>query len=298
MSVSSAGEGGLGDLLGTLQRQAAQGRGGLLEALGELLGQAAAGLREGTGRLDEATGASKYSREAIEKMTGKPPAELLAELKALAADNRLGAGAALAGLGALVLGTQAGRSLAATAAKLGGLALIGGLAYRAYQNYQAGRPALTGVRAADQEQQLTAAPEGSGFEAGALSNDGASLLIRTMIAAAAADGRIDASERQRILGSLRQAGPAVEAQRFLMQEVQRPASPADLAREVSSPEQAVQVYTAARIAVDLDGEEEHAFLTALAAQLGIDRSLAAHIDAAAGGGEQRHSAQGRGQAVS
>jgi hypothetical protein len=32
-------------------------------------------------------------------MTGKPPAELLAELKALAADNRLGAGAALAGLG-------------------------------------------------------------------------------------------------------------------------------------------------------------------------------------------------------
>jgi hypothetical protein len=81
-----------------------------------------------------------------------------------------------------------------------------------------------GVRAADQEQQLTAAPEGSGFEAGALSNDGASLLIRTMIAAAAADGRIDASERQRILGSLRQAGSSVEAQRFLMQEGQRPAS--------------------------------------------------------------------------
>jgi hypothetical protein len=213
MSVSSAGEGGLGDLLGTLQRQAAQGRGGLLDALGELLGQAAAGVREGTGRLDEATGASKYWREAIEKMTGNPPAELLAELKALAADNRLGAGAGLAGLGALVLGTQAGRSLAATAAKLGGLALIGGLAYKAYQNYQTGRPALTGLRAADQEQQLTAAPEGSGFEAGALSNDGASLLIRTMMPAAAADGRIDASERQRILGSLRQAGPAVEAQR-------------------------------------------------------------------------------------
>jgi uncharacterized membrane protein YebE (DUF533 family) len=41
---------------------------------------------------------------------------------------------------------------------------------------------------------------------------------------------------------------------------------------VSSPEQAVQVYTAARIAVDLDGEEEHASLMALAAQLGIDRS--------------------------
>jgi hypothetical protein len=183
MGASSAAEGGLGDLLGTLQRQAAQGRGGLLDALGGLLGQAAAGVREGSGRLDEATGASHHTGEAIEKMTGKTPAELLAELKALAADNRLGVGAALGGLGALVLGTQAGRSLAATAAKLGGLALIGGLAYKAYQNYQAGRPALAGP--ADRLQ-LTAAPEGSGFEAGALSNDGASLLIRTMIAAAAA----------------------------------------------------------------------------------------------------------------
>lgn len=297
MGVSSAGDGGLGDLLGRLQGQAAQGRGGLLDALGELLGQAAAGVRQGTGRLDEATGASKYSREAIATMTGKTPAELLAELKALAADNRLGAGAALGGLGALVLGTQAGRSLAATAAKLGGLALIGGLAYKAYENYQAGRPAFTGARLSDQEHQLMAAPAGSRFEAGALSNDGASLLIRTMIAAAAADGRIDASERQRILGGLRQAGSAAEAQRFLMREVQRPASPADLAREVSSPEQAVQVYTAARIAVDLDGEEEHAFLTALAAQLGIDGSLAAHIDAAARSASTA-SAQGRGPAAS
>jgi len=284
MGIGSAGEGGLGDLLGTLQRQIAEGRGGLLDALGELLGQAAAGVREGGGRLDEATGASRYSRQAIEKMTGKTTAELLAELKALAADNRLGAGVALGGLGALLLGTQAGRSLAATAAKLGGLALIGGLAYKAYQNYQAGRPVPSGARPGDRQQQLAAAPQGSGFEAGALSNDGASLLIRTMIAAAAADGRIDASERQRILGNLRQAGSPTQAQRFLMQEVQRPASPSDLAREVSSPEQAVQVYTAARIAIDLDGEEEHAFLTALAAQLGIDSNLAQHIDAAARGG--------------
>jgi uncharacterized membrane protein YebE (DUF533 family) len=282
-ATNKAGEGGLGDLLAALQGQAAQGRGGLLDALGELLGQAAAGVREGSGHLDAATGASTYAREAIEKITGKSHAELVVELKALAADNRLGAGVALGGLGALVLGTQAGRALAATAAKLGGLALIGGLGYKAYQNYHAGRPVLAGAQPAAPHH-LTAAPEGSGFEAGALSHDGASLLIRTMIAAAAADGRIDAGERQKILGSLRQAGSSAEAQRFLMQEVQRPASPAELAREVSSPEQAVQVYTAARIAVDLDDEEEHAFLRALAAQLGIDGHLAAHIDAAARGG--------------
>jgi uncharacterized membrane protein YebE (DUF533 family) len=169
--------------------------------------------------------------------------------------------------------------LAAPAAKLGGLALIGGLAYKAYQNYQEGRSALTGAAGSDQQQGLSLAPPGSGFEAGALSNEAASLLIRTMIAAAAADGRIDAEERQKILGSLRQARASAEAQRFLMQEVQRPASPADLASEVSSPEQAIQVYTAARIAVDVEGEEEHAFLTALASKLGIDEALARQIDA-------------------
>jgi uncharacterized membrane protein YebE (DUF533 family) len=104
-----------------------------------------------------------------------------------------------------------------------------------------------------------------------------------MIAAAAADGRIDQSERQRILDKLRQAPTSPEAQRFLMQEVQRPAAASELAREVSSLEQASEVYTAARIAIDLDSEEEHAFLKALADQLGIDGRLAAHIDAAARG---------------
>src|SRR5262245_50097616 len=268
----------LDDVLGKLQQQAGQGVGGALDALGQVLQQAAVGLREGTSALDAATGASQYSRQALEQLTGKSTDEILAQLKTLISDNRLGAGAALGGLGALILGTQAGRSLAATAAKLGGLALIGGLAYKAYQNDQQGRPALTGAAAPDQQQRLALAPPGSGFEPGALSNAAASLLIRTMIAAAAADGRIDADECQRILGSLRQARASAEAQRFLMQEVQRPASPADLASEVSSPEQAIQVYTAARIAVDVEGEEEHAFLTALASKLGIDKALAAQID--------------------
>jgi len=36
-----------------------------------------------------------------------------------------------------------------------------------------------------------------------------------------------------------------------------------------------------RIAVDPDTEEDHEFLVALAARLGIDQSLAAEIDAAA-----------------
>jgi len=274
-------EGGLGDLVGKLEQQARAGGGGLLEVLGQALDQAAGGVREASGRLDAATGASKHAREAIEQVTGRSPEQLVVELKALVANNQLAAGAALGGLGALILGTPTGRALAATAAKLGGLALIGGLAYRASQAYQEGRPVLPNAPAPGAK--LAAAPAGSGFEPDALGPDRARLLIRTMIAAAAADGRIDQSERQRILGSLRQAQASPEAQRFLMQEVQRPAAVVDLVREVSSPAQATEVYTAARIAIDPDSEEEHAFLKALAEQLGIDARLAAHIDAVARG---------------
>jgi uncharacterized membrane protein YebE (DUF533 family) len=251
----------------------------ILEALKRALGQATEGVREGATRIDEATGASGKAREAIGEATGKTPEELIAQLRELATRNKLATGAALGGLGALLLGTRAGRSLASTAVRLGGLALIGGLAYKALQNYQQGKPILPGK--AEQPPALAAAPDGSGFEPGAVSDEAAQRYIRTMIAAAAADGRIDAAEQRKILGSLRQAGLADAAQQFLAAEIGNPATPAELASGVTSSEEAVQVYTAARIAIDLDSNEEHVFLSELAAALGIDEELAAQVDATA-----------------
>ena len=163
----------------------------VLDVLKQVLGQATSGVREGAGRLDEATGASGRARDAIGQATGQSPEELIAKLKDLIANNKLGAGAALGGLGALILGTGAGRALAGSAVRLGGLALIGGLAYKAYQNYQQGLPPLTGAKPPTQ-QGLVAAPNGSGFEPDAVTHESAVLYIRAMIAAAAADGRIDA----------------------------------------------------------------------------------------------------------
>lgn len=253
---------------------------GLGETLRQILGQATAGAREGASRIDEATGLSGKAREAIGQATGQTPEELVARLKELIANNQLAAGAALGGLGALILGTGAGRSLAGTAVKLGGLALIGGLAYRAHQNYQQGRPTLSPDQPT-MSQALMPAPEGSGFETNAMSDDAARHCIRAMIAAAAADGRIDAAEQQKITGGLRQAGLADSARQFLAAEIANPASVDELAAAVASPEEAVQVYTAARVAVDPDAGEEHAFLSALANALGIDPDLAAQVDAAA-----------------
>ena len=258
------------------------GQGNVLDVLKQVLGQATSGVREGAGRLDEATGASGRARDAIGQATGQSPDELIAKLKDLIASNKLGAGAALGGLGALILGTGAGRALAGSAARLGGLALIGGLAYKAYQNYQQGLPPLGGAKPPSQ-QGLVVAPNGSGFEPEAVTHESAMLYVRAMIAAAAADGRIDANERKKILGGLQQAGMNEAAQQFLSSEINNPATVEDLAAAVSSPQDAVQIYTAARIAIDVDSNAEHEFLQRLASALDIDDDLAAQVDAAARG---------------
>jgi uncharacterized membrane protein YebE (DUF533 family) len=282
------GGGSIGDVLRRMQTQGGPGGGGGLgDILGEILGQATSGGRPsrladaGTAGRREETGGDLLSQVTgrLSELTGRSPDELLAQLKELVANRQFGAGAALGGLGALILGTKTGRSLAGTAAKLGGLAVIGGLAYKAYQDYQRGQSAGAGAR--PQAQALLAAPEGSGFEPAAVGNDEAILLIRAMIAAAAADGRIDAAEQQRILAGLQQGSLDTAARQFLSREIENPATVDELAAAVTSPEQAVQVYTAARVTVDPDEEEEHAFLADLAGALGIDESLAAHIDAAA-----------------
>ena len=281
--TAQQGGGGLGDILGQLKEQIGQaggsvkgsGGGGIMDVLGQVLSQATQGVKEGAGRIDSATGASDTLSEILGKATGQAPADVLAKLQQIIRDNPMAAGTAMGGLGGLVLGTQTGRSIAGSAARLGALALIGGLAYKAFQNYQAGRPLITGASTPE------AAPKGSGFEPAAVTNDTAMLYIQTMIAAAAADGRVDSAEQGKILGSLKQAGLDSEAEQFLADAFNNPASINDIVGSIGSPEEAIQVYTAARIAIEPDSPQEKTFLASLAGALGIDAKLAAHIDATA-----------------
>jgi uncharacterized membrane protein YebE (DUF533 family) len=275
-NIDAGPAGGMGDILRKLQEQlggaaAGAGGGGLMDILGKALGQATSGVQEGARKVDDMTGASSKMRE----MTGQSPDDILAKLKELISQNQAGAGAALGGLGAVVLGTKTGRGMAASVAKLGGLALIGGLAYKALQNYQSGKPLITGAS------EIALAPQGSGFEPQAVTNDSATLYIRAMIAAAAADGRIDAGEHEKIIGGLKQAGAGAEAEQFFAQELNSPATIDELVAGVKTQEEAVQLFTAARIAIDLDNQQEHDFLVRLAQGLGLDGQLVGHIDSAA-----------------
>ncbi len=264
--------GGIAAALARVTQGGGQGGGGLMDTLTGVLSQATQGIKDGAND----SGLTNAARGAVTRVSGgQTPDDLVGRVKSIVAENQLATGAVLGGLGGLLLGTKTGREMAGGAAQLGAAALIGGLAYKAFQNYKSGQPLIsTGAPA-------QAAPAGSGFEPQAMSNDTAVRIIRAMIAAAAADGRIDERESEKILAAFRQAGADKEAEAFLGREIASPASAAVLAEGVRTETEALEIYTAARIAIEVDTDAEQNFLSDLATRLRIDSALAAQIDAAA-----------------
>jgi uncharacterized membrane protein YebE (DUF533 family) len=243
--------------------------------VGSVFGQASAGVRQAATEIDAKTGASTKANDMLAQATGRTPTDFLTQAKELAGKNQLATGAAIGGLAAILLGTGAGRAITGTAARMGGLALIGGLAYKALQNYQAGKPLLDLGSAASELSGQPALPAPANEQSHALR------LVRAMIAAASADGIVDEKERAAITGNLKAAGLDDEAASFIENEFANPADISTLAEGITSPDEAAQVYAAARLAIDPDLPEEQDFLVALAQTLKIEAGLVAHIDAAA-----------------
>lgn len=104
------------------------------------------------------------------------------------------------------------------------------------------------------------------------------LIIRAMIAAARADGAIDAEERAAIAGQLDQAGLDGEARELVLKEFASPASLDALAREIADPVLAAQVYAACVIAVGQASDAERAWLAALARRTGLAAETVAAIE--------------------
>ncbi|AVP97335.1 DUF533 domain-containing protein [Ahniella affigens] len=103
------------------------------------------------------------------------------------------------------------------------------------------------------------------------------LLVQTMIAAAHADGRVDASEQQRILARAESSGLDTATCFFLKGALNQPISLDQIAAQ-TRPDQVDEVYAAALLAMDADTEAERAFLRQLGQKLGMDdaRRLAIH----------------------
>ena len=107
--------------------------------------------------------------------------------------TKLGGGAAAAGLLSMFLKKGKGQRIA----HAGSMAALGALAYAAYQKYQQNQSAGNAAQQAEAAAPL-ALPE-TAFAANNDSENAGRVILRTMIAAAAADGSIDEAEQSLIL---------------------------------------------------------------------------------------------------
>ncbi len=193
----------------------------------------------------------------------------------MAKDNPLAAGA----IAAVLLGTGAGRQVTGSALKLGGLAAIAGLAYKAYQNYQAekdpgaasqGDPVLL-PPPSDTPFDPVNAPQGEA--------EFALTLVRAMIAAAKADGHIDDAEKSRIADKLRTSGLDEDSERFMLAELDKPLDIDVIVGGARTEAQRAELYTASRLAIDPNTRAERGYLDLLAGRLKLPDALVDHIEA-------------------
>ncbi len=176
-------------------------------------------------------------------------------------------GAVAAGALALLLGTRGGRAVTGTALKLGSVAALGGLAWKAYQEWAQGSdqtPAAPG-KPLDQ------------LEGDALNRRSAQ-IIRAMIAAAKADGHIDEDEKKRIDQQIAEMNLVDGATDFIARELDKPLNIHDVVEGVDDPEAAVEIYLASRMVVDVDNIPERIYLKSLARELKLSDELVARLD--------------------
>ncbi|MHA6691219.1 tellurite resistance TerB family protein [Devosia sp. A449] len=183
-------------------------------------------------------------------------------------------GAAGLAAGMLLSGGGLGK-LAGNAAKLGAVAAVGGLAYSAWQNYQRTQQ---GAPATDHGQDafIPAAGDARGQE------ELGKTLVRAMIAAAKADGRIDADEKEAIFGKLETMSLSPEEKAWVFDELSTPLDINAVVARADTPEHATEIYAASLVAITADTASERAYLDALASKLKLAPALVAEIHKAAG----------------
>ncbi len=253
-----------------LQRTASHSGSGLDQMLGALLGGNSQG-GQGSVRAAGPTG-ERVSHDPASGAGGSLGG--LGGLGKLAQDY-LGSqqagglsGAQIGGLGALVGAVLGGGGGALRGAAGGGvMAILGSMALSALKNYQSGASSS----ATDAPAQRMAPPPVTEEEVAAVTDPLTErLVLRAMIDAAKADGKVDQDEMQRIIGKIEPGSITPEERQYVIDEMSRPADPGGLARAVQSPAVAAQVYAASILAIHIDTEAERTYLRDLATALRLD----------------------------
>jgi len=185
------------------------------------------------------------------------------------------AGAVAGGL----LASKGGRKIGKKALQVGGMAAIAGLAYTAWQRHQ--REAALGAGASNAEPSQKQLHEAGFLPAATPASASGELdlaLFRAMVAAARADGRLDVAERRALFEHVAKL-ELVEVERAeLFGEIERPVTLEEVAASATTPQRALELYTASRLAIEPDSPAERGYLALLAARLGLDDALVASVE--------------------
>ncbi|PMY59784.1 MULTISPECIES: tellurite resistance TerB family protein [Pseudomonas] len=192
----------------------------------------------------------------------------------------------LGGLGGLLGGLLGGSGLGgatsggAPQGRSGGgmnyaaLASLGMMAFQAYQAWQRQQQSAAPQQALRTVDQL-AGPE---------VEEHSHAILRALIAAAKADGRIDEQEKQLISAEIGRHTDDPQLQQWLDDEVARPLDAADVAQSAAGePGMAAEMYLASVMLVDDQQDAERSYLDELAAALRIDPELQLHLEQQAKG---------------
>jgi uncharacterized membrane protein YebE (DUF533 family) len=141
------------------------------------------------------------------------------------------------------------------------------MAFQAYQSWQRSQ-------ATAPQQAVRTVDQLSGPEA----EDHSHAILRALIAAAKADGRIDQQEEQLIYAEIKRQTSDPQLQQWLDEEVGKPLDVAEVAQSARDPAMAAEMYLASVMLVDDQQDAERAYLDELASALQIDPALQVHLE--------------------
>ena len=191
--------------------------------------------------------------------------------------GKFAGGAVTGGALGLLLGSKRGRSFGGKALKYGSVAAIGAVAFKAYSDWQKNQaqqantaPAPAASFPTPQTVNRLPAPEVE-------SHSRAMLLA--MIAAAKADGHLDAREQGLAEAELNrlEADPAMR--QWYANQLSQPLDPAAVAKAASTPEIASEMYLVSLLVADDTSFMERAYLDELARQLQLPAGLKLELEA-------------------
>ncbi len=185
-------------------------------------------------------------------------------------------GAIAAGVLALLLGTGAGRRVTGSALKIGSLAAIGGIGWKAYQNWMSEKEQVAeDIKEQAADAKLIPINELDEEEA----NERSQILLRAMIAAAKADGHVNNKEITAIKEQITKLNLSGDVEKLLKDEIAKPLDVKEVAALATDQALASEIYLVSAVITNNENSMEREYLDTLARTMELPDALVAQLQA-------------------